>query len=120
MWRDFNITKLDLGVLTNLSRCSFWRSKGVRFPSATLLKGKQRIRLAAHSSLPLGKSLTHLVQVDSFFMLPNYVSRSWGRWGKGGNLGPSLGGRSPYLPSRSDPLTHSRQKCDSGFLRRRP
>lgn len=98
MWRDFNITKLDLGVPTNLSRCSFWRSKGVRFPSATLLKGKQRIRLAAHSSLPLGKSLTHLVQVDSFFYVAKLCEQVLGPVGEGRQLGSITGGEVP-IPS---------------------
>lgn len=96
---DFNIPKLDLGVPTNLSRCFFWRSKAGRFPSSTLLKGKQRIRLAAHNSFPLGKSRTHLLQVDSF-----YVAKLCEQV-----LGPVVcGGAHTFLPTLIHSLTADR------------
>lgn len=81
--------------------------RGGRFFSATLLKGKQRIRLAAHSSLPLGKSFTHLVQVDSFYVA-KLSEQVLGLAVGGGNLGPSLGVPHTFPPSLTHSLTADR------------
>lgn len=91
---------------------SFGDQRGADFPRSPFLRGNKESdwlpRLAAHNSLPLGKSLTHLVQVDSF-----YVAKPCEQV-----LGPVVGGRQlgaitgggahTFLPTLTHSLTADR------------